>query len=117
MSYKSLVDSQVKKAFSLVKDLAIDAVLTKKVNPVFDFGTGDASTTSEAAITVKIIEIANDKKSQKSNLVQKTFMVKASDVGNLNIYGSINISGADWKLGMPVKDDGTILIGTAFRDQ
>lgn len=116
MSYRSLVDAQVRKAFNLLKDLAVDAVLNKKGAAAFDFGTGEATLTSDGNIPTKIIEVEAKKPSKKTNVTEKTVMMKSQDVGDLNLFDTITVDGVEWKLGSPIKNDGYILITTMFRE-
>lgn len=116
MSYRALADNQVRKAFSLLKDLAVDAVLTKKEATAFDFSTGEAAGVKSSPVSTKIIEIKAAKLSTKTNVIEKEIMLKSQDVGDLKLYDSVTISGVVWKIGAPLKNDGYILITTVFKE-
>ena len=55
MGYKQLIDSKVNLAFNLLKDLAVEAVLTKKTGQTFDFANLAVAAT-DTNLTVKVIE-------------------------------------------------------------
>lgn len=116
MSYRASVDAQVRKAFNLLKDLAVDAVLSKKSGADFDFGTGDVNLTSAGNISTKIVITDAKKTSKKTNVTEKIIMMKSQDVGDLNLFDTVTVDGVEWKLSAPIKNDGFILITGMFRE-
>jgi len=115
MSYKNLIDSNLNRAFNLVKDLALDAVLSKKSDVTFDFAAG--STVPDGTIEtvdVKIIVVEVNKEKQSINRqnehkgVKNKIMLKRKEIGDLSIYDSINYEGFDWNIASTIKSDGYI---------
>ena len=120
MGYKQLIDSKVNLAFNLLKDLAVEATLTKKTGQSFDFVNLTVSAT-ETPLVVKVIETDSKKpksKDQKnsSNLTVKQLMVKTADVGDLKTVETFTISGVVWKVSEIQKNDGFISIVDVVRE-
>jgi hypothetical protein len=116
MGYQSLIDSNLKKAFLLAKDLAVDVVLTKKTNDSFNFGTGEVSSPSSQTVSTKAIIIDSKKTSADRNSVSKEIMLKAKDVGDLKSYSTITIDSVIWTLSGVQKNDGFILLGNITKE-
>lgn len=102
MSYSALIDSNLIRAFNLVKDLAVDAVLIKNSKKDFNFATGIAES-SNTQLPVKVI-IMEDKKnargsepSKEVNSIVRQVMVRTKSVGDLTTFDSLLINGATWK--------------------
>ena len=53
MGFRNLVERNVKKAFDMVKDLAIDVTLTNTRVSHFDFGSGAPSLVASAPVYIK----------------------------------------------------------------
>lgn len=117
MSYNTLIDSQLIKAFRLLKDLAKDAVLTRKTVGAFDFATGQASVTSSPTVGLKVIPTSKEKYSRDRKTVSMDIMMKSKDVGgDISAFSTIAVDGVTWKFGSPLKDSGFILVTTVFRE-
>lgn len=116
MSYQNLIDSNLSRAFNLVKDLAIPIVLTKKTVPEFNFGTGDAQFGANQTVNTKAVVIDSKKKSENRNTVQKELMLKSKEVGDLTNYATVTINSEVWNLGDIQKNDGFILLAKIFRE-
>jgi hypothetical protein len=109
VGYKALIEGQVKKAFNLVKDLAIVVPFTKVTSAAFDFASGTVSNAS-STVLIKVVEAETKKPSKDSSTVIKTFMAKGKDLVDLTLYDSLVYQGQTWKLGKVVKGDGYIWI-------
>ena len=57
MSYKALINSKLRQAFNMVKDLAEDVTFNKVTVGDFDFATGTASTEVSTPVVTKAIII------------------------------------------------------------
>jgi hypothetical protein len=110
MSYSKLIDNNLSKAFSLIKDLAVDATFIKKSNTTFNFNTGIAKPKSSETVVVKIIIMDRAKRSRDRNSQSQQIMFKTNDVGDLTLYDSVVINDITWKLGSHIKNDSFINI-------
>lgn len=116
MSYSSLINSNLNKAFNLVKDLAVDAVFTKKADKSFNFATRAVKSSSGETITSKVIVLDSKKPSKDRNTVTQQIMLKTIELGDLSLYDSVSINNISWKLGSFIKDDGFINIVELTRE-
>ena len=113
MSYRNPLDQQLRRAFNMVKDLAIDVTLTKKTATGFNFGTGSVTATDDGTIITKAVVTKTVK---KDNVTSKTLMLKTSAVGNIGEYSEIIIEGDSYVFGKPSDDSGYILLITVFKE-
>lgn len=104
MSYKTLVNSNIRKAFDLLKDLADDATLIKKASE-FSFSTGSVVETPSPSISTKVLILEEISKQQHSNFKEKTALLKTQDIGSISIYDTITIKGETFKLGPLITSD------------
>jgi|SaaInl4_100m_RNA_FD_contig_21_4293559_length_575_multi_8_in_0_out_0_1 hypothetical protein len=118
--YRALIDNQLRKAFTLVKDLADDATFTKRNGTAFDFGTGalteDASTIT--IIKAVIVQTKKDSREDKGsrNTQKAEMMFKTADLGEFSAYDTVTIDGNVWNLGDRIKSDGYITLVEVFRE-
>jgi uncharacterized protein YaaQ len=110
MSYLRLIDNNLSKAFSLIKDLATDATFIKKSNTTFNFNTGIAKPKVSETVDAKVIIMDKLKRSRDRNTQSQQIMFKSNDVGDLTLYDSVIINEITWKLGAHIKNDGFINI-------
>jgi hypothetical protein len=117
MSYKALIDSNLRKAFILIKDLAKDVTFSKKTIGDFDFALGEVSSETSTDTIVKAVIIKATKGDNRSvninefrNASRLEVMFKREDLGDVTNYDTVTIDSAVWKVGSPVKDDGYISI-------
>ena len=110
MSYSSLINSNITRAFNLVKDLAVDATFIKKSDKSFNFATRTVKSSNSETITTKVMVLDSKKPSKDRNTVTQQIMFKTEDLGDLSLYDSILINTTSWKLGNFIKDDGFINI-------
>jgi hypothetical protein len=124
MSYKALIENNLRRAFILVKDLAIDVTFNKKPVSGFDFSTGDPIEGIETATVIKAVVIDNKKAStgrkngnELRNVVKKQIMFKREDLGtDVTNYDYVTIGSDDWNLGQPIKDDGYIALIELYKE-
>jgi hypothetical protein len=108
LSYKSLINRNVAKAFSLLKDLAVSATIRKAPAKTFDFSTGVFPATSPIESFVKVIFVTEAKFSTEINNLVCTVLLKATDVVDLNTYDSVVISSVVWTLGPIISSNGFV---------
>ena len=110
MGYTSLINSNLKLAYDLVKDLAVVGTFSKVSSSSFNFASSVATTTTATAITAKLIVIANETRSGDATVIRKEIMVKTVDIGNVKLYDTVTIAGEVWKVGSVIQDSGYITI-------
>lgn len=110
MSYNSLINSNLRLAYNMVKDLAVIGTFSKIDSSSFNFATGVATTTTETAITAKLIVIANETRSGDATVTRKEIMVQTADIGDVKLYDTVTIAGEVWKVGKIIQDSGYIII-------
>ncbi len=92
MAYSALIDKQLSRAFSAVKDLAVEATFASK-EKTFDFSTGLVVESPPNNSVVKVV-ILKAAKTTSGETIQILF--KNKDL--LPIYTDVTISGELWKL-------------------
>jgi hypothetical protein len=92
MAYSALIDKQLSRAFSAVKDLAVEATFVSK-EKTFDFESGLVVESPATNFVVKVV-ILKATKTTSGETIQVLF--KNKDL--LPIYTSVVISGVSWKL-------------------
>lgn len=108
MSYKSLIDKNVAKAFVLLKDLVLNATLNKKPNPAFDFSTGGFPTQADSTYPAKVLIIKAAKLSTETNLLLCTVLVKVSTAIDIANCDTVTIGSVIWQLGPVISSNGFI---------
>jgi hypothetical protein len=116
MSYKNLIDSNLVRAFNLLKDLATDVTFVKKSEAAFDFSTMVTSHLTTTNIVVKAIITDSSKKSSSHNSKETTIMFKSKDLGEITLYDSVIINNATWRIGPYIKDSGYIIIAEITKE-
>lgn len=114
MSYKNLVESNVSRAFELLKDLAKTVVLQKKASGSFDFNTGTAASTL-TNVSVKAV-VVDGKKHRDRKTIQSVLMVKTADVGDIKAYDKVTVDGVIWNVGDVPKDGGFVTVANLYRE-
>ncbi len=117
MAYKAIVNSNIKVAFNLLKDLAVTAVLNKKKPATFDFATATITANTEDIVTTKIVIVSSDKSMEKSNSIVSEILLKTKETGDLSFYDTITIDNDVWKLGQKINSDGYITLLKIFREK
>jgi hypothetical protein len=112
MKYNKLISSNLKKAFNVLKSMAIDATLHKKVSTEFSFSTA-ITTDIILDVSTSIIVTANSK--YKSTFKQSIMLLKAP-IGELSVYDTITHGGNIWTLGEPLIDDGYLTLLEIYRE-
>ncbi len=116
MGYTSLIDNSLKKAFNLVKDLAVDAVFTKKVTPSFNFNTASAEFGTNQTVSTKVVIVDINKVSKDRSATKKQLLVKSKDIGDINQYTTVSINAVTWNIGEITKGNGFINLVNIYRE-
>jgi len=116
MGYKALLDTNINKAFNLLKNLADDVTLVKKTANSFSFSTGDVTVTEASSVSTKAIITEVNKKSDVHNIMTKLALLKTQDVGDLNAYDKLTLGGNEWKFGPTINSDNFITTVEIFRE-
>ena len=115
MGYKTKINTNVNKAFNLVKDLAEDITFNKK-SLNFDFNTATAKTQDSESVITKAIITDINKTSKEHNAMYKMIMLKTQDIGDIKAYDTIIINSESWKIGPIIKSDGYITIVEIYKE-
>ena len=115
MSYAQLVENSVRLAFNQLKDLAVDAVLARRVSGTFDFTTMSSAEIT-APVVIKVILTDSQKVAKLRNTRRQIFMCKTSDVGDLNQFETLTINGVVWKIASVDKNDGYVSVATIVKE-
>jgi hypothetical protein len=116
MGYRSLVVNKVRKAFDLVKDLAIEVTLTQKDTTGFNFGTAENNMSTPVITVVKAVVVTSDKTSAEKGTITKEVLLKSEDVNDITLYDKITINGIVWSINFPHKDDGYVTTLNIYRE-
>jgi hypothetical protein len=110
MSYKALINSNVKLAFNLLRDLAEPVTLTKKLNSSFDFKTGNPVVTEAPSIVTKAVVTDSDKTSSEHNTATKLALFKTQDIGDISYYDKISYKNQTWSIGPLITSDNFVTV-------
>lgn len=116
MSYKALVNSNITRAFALLKDLAIPCEFTKKAGTTFDFSTSAAAHSSTTTVSLKIIVIKDKRSAKERGVITKSFMAKKASIGDLSVYDTVVIEGVTWKVGPILQDTGFVIMASLYKE-
>jgi hypothetical protein len=106
MGYDSLIKSQVKRAFSSIKDLAKTVTLSQSSNAGFNFTTGEVGTVTTTTKTVKAVIINKKRKDDVNAAIETEMLINAADLDDPTIYDTVTISGVVWNMITPYNNDG-----------
>lgn len=116
MSYKGLIDTQVRRAFNLAKDLAKDGAFTLKSDVNYNFSTKSVGANTSPLLVTKVIELETLKPPKDTNLIRKVIMFRSKGLEAINAYAKLTFDGFDWSFGDSLKNDGTVWITTIQRE-
>jgi hypothetical protein len=119
MSYRALIDKSLQQAFNTIKDLAVDVTFNKVAVGDFNFSTGQATEVS-TPVSAKAV-IFNKNKSQggkeRRNAVRMEIMFKTAEIGSdITGFDTVTIGSDTWKVGDPLKDDGSIMMLQLYKE-
>ena len=102
MSFRSLVKSNVSKAFNSIGDLAVTIELQQRQSETFNFSSGDMERGMPVSITLKAVYVEK----RKSGVTTVQYLVDASTLPNPAEYDTLVADGVTWKVVHPCKTDG-----------
>jgi hypothetical protein len=110
MSFTSLMDKQLLKAFKQLKDLTVYATFNEVSATKFDFGNLQAKTTKAGQKVVPIVVVETKKVKGDSKTTVKTVLARTADLGSLSDYESLVFENRTWKMGTIMKGSGPMLM-------
>lgn len=113
MRLRPLIQKELRRTFTLLGDVALDANFVKKKATGFNFATASVVTSEDGTVPAKVV-VTKTTKGQKS--VTKTIMVRSSEVGSLSLYAEVQMDGSTWSVGDTIVDDGYILMLTIVKE-
>lgn len=116
MSYTAIIDSNLTRAFNLIKDLAVSVTFIKKTGTAFDFASVATTHTTTTNIVTKAVVIDERKSSRETNTKTKQMMFKSKELGDISLYDSVLIGAETWKLGDVISNSGYIILTSIYKD-
>ena len=92
MSYKKLIENNVRKAFKSVKDLKIKARVIIEGENRFDFNTAEATSLETENIYIDCIIRHTSKESLEKNSKKISILVTKKDVPDLQLLNKLEIN-------------------------
>lgn len=105
MGYKGLVKSNVRLAFSAVKDLGDDVSFSQSNPTGFNFATNGLAGATPVVTTIKGIRLETGRDDDTNKITSK-WMFKSEDLGDPSIYDSFTVDGVIWNIVHPYVDNG-----------
>lgn len=119
MGYQSMVRGNVRKAFSLLKDLAVDVTLTEAGSTGFDFDAGAPVIVTAPGKYIKGVIISESQVKggpQDSAASNMQVLFKATDVADPSLYDTMTTRDLRvWKLTPPYTNDGYVVTATLVK--
>jgi hypothetical protein len=115
MSYKALINKNIKMAFRLIGDLAEEVILTKKLTSDYNFTTQTAAETTQN-ITTKAVITDADKESEDHNVMKKVMIFMTQDINNITAYDTITANSVIYKIGPLIKSDTYLTIVEVYKE-
>tara|TARA_R100000541_G_scaffold36709_2_gene44741 strand:+ start:1284 stop:1640 length:357 start_codon:yes stop_codon:yes gene_type:complete len=117
MSFKTLINSNVTNAFSLVGDLATDVQFTNITVTGYDFGNQTVNSTTISPITIKGIITKSYRTNDDKPRINADIILKSSDIDSKTIdnYDSIIFGGNTYAINN-YEDNGFIINITVGRE-
>lgn len=112
MGMKNLIGAQIENAFRLLKDLAVDVTLNRKISGDFNFGTGQLAQTPLPVVATKLVFV-NSKagKTVKSTSTVKNALIKIKGIGDVSVFDTVTIDAVSWEIGkVLMSTDNVILV-------
>jgi hypothetical protein len=110
MGWKQLIDSNLLRAFNLVKDLAVDATFVQKSGTTFNFNSVAVNHASTVNKQAKVVALNTETTYKDKTMVTKMIMFKSRDVGDVSAYDKVILAGETWSIGDLVKSNGYIYV-------
>ena len=115
MSYSGLINTNINRAFNMVKDLAIEVSLSKKSSASFDFGT-DAVTTTATTVLTKAVITDVTKTSKDNTVIKKIAMLSTKNIGEISGYDVLSFENTTWRIGPIINSTQFITIAEIYKE-
>jgi hypothetical protein len=115
VNYPKLAQKSVRRAFTILKSLAVDVTLSLKTNTTFSFDTGD-TTSNITIISTKAIVVDTEKRSKDRNTITQQLILNTELVGELSLYDTLLLKGVTWTIGSPIATDGFVTLIDIYRE-
>lgn len=102
MSFRSLVQSNVSKAFNSIGDLAVSIELQQRQAENFNFSSGDVERGVPVSKMLKAVYVEK----KKNGVTSIQYLVDASTLPDPVEYDTLIANGISWKIVHPCKTDG-----------
>lgn len=109
MAYRAIIDSKLRMAFRMLKDLAVEATHTPSTVD-FDFALGGVTSSTSTPITFKVVVIEAQQKSPVTNNQTSTILFKKADFASPKVGDKLFFLGATWIIQPELKDTGHIFM-------
>jgi hypothetical protein len=110
MSLRATLLRQVDAAFKAAGDLAVDVTLIDKTVTGFDFAVNAVLSTSAPARVIRgiftAVKSSEGTEGVPSGTLQAELLLKAKDITMPDLYDSVSIAGAVWRVVPPFINDG-----------
>ena len=126
MQLNALIDGNLRTAFKLLGDKTVPVTFNLRSVGAFDFSTATYAVgtdiTTQVVVDAVIIDdnkksLKSGKDSEKRNIAESEIMVKKQDLGELEQYDTVTINSVVWGIGVPIKNDGHIIILKLHREK
>jgi len=115
MSYSGLINTNINRAFNMVKDLAIEVSLSKKSSASFDFTTDVVTTVATTVLTKAVITDAT-KTSKDNTVIKKIAMLNTKNIGEISSYDILSFDNTTWRIGPIINSTQFITIAEIYKE-
>ena len=96
MSYVNMIDTQLNKAYSQLKDLATTVVFNNRDVTGFDFSSAEPTVETDPGKTVEAVIL---KESKKDNVRTLQLLLKTAELPEISQFDTVDIKGETWAIG------------------
>lgn len=115
MGYNSLINGQLKKSFTLLKDL-VDNVTLSHSSASFNFATGNVTTVASTPKPIKGLLVTKKRQttsrsqSELGNTKQVSYLFQSQDLDDPTVYDTITLPNGDvYRMVPPYENDGFLI--------
>lgn len=111
MGYSNTIKGNVKKAFNLLGDIAVNVTFSHTTNSGFNFSTAEVTAPATTTKTIKgfIVAKRRERNEKPDNAVQMSLIFKAEDIPDPSIYDTITADSIVWRVIPPYNSDGYVI--------
>lgn len=115
MSYRKLINSNLKKAFRLLGDLIEEVTFTGKSEEGFDFATKTVKGVDKTPVTLKAVVVKDDRTNRSSPVNVQGLMFHTADMPDVKTFDRVEIAGTFWQIGDSLASDKYITFIEIYR--